>query len=535
LKLDGSSQGPERVASRADDPRLGPGSSLLRWKRPLRGPTGRAIALALVGIAYAATLFPGVGGIVNHGDSAKFQFLGAIGGVSHPPGNPLYLILNAIAVHASPLPASLTVALLSALFALLALHLLGLAAELLAPNTGAGALAIACVGLGPLFWTFATEAEVYSLNAALISLTVYSGVRHALEAERRWLLICVAASVISLANHLTAVMLMPAVALLALPYLRGASKGDWLKLGAVMSGASAAVVILYAYVPIRVLNGARYSEFHEALGADALWRYVTAAQYQQHLTIPALRVLIEERLPRAIGILSKQWMWPTLAAPVLGWYFLARRSPRLAAFFLVGIASLTAFALVYQIDDPEGFYIPIVVLLGLPMACAVALWQQGRSQILWAAAVMALCVPLAFEHWGEARSRPSQELVEGLDELGEVAWDFPDVVARVPEHARILAPCGHYGCVQVLNYFRFADKNFARKHLAIAHLPGRPEGWHAPWAALDPATPGPEPICTLLPLEAQRLASFFRVRRIDREPIMWRERPLARPPIFCRD
>jgi hypothetical protein len=234
-------------------------------------------------------------------------------------------------------------------------------------------------------------------------------------------------------------------------------------------------------------------------------------------------------------MLGKQWMWPALAAPVLGWYFLARRSPRLAAFLIVGIASLAAFALVYQIDDPEGFYIPIVSLLGLPMGCAVALWQGSRSQIVWAATVMALCAPLASRHWVEARSRPSQDLVEGVDELGEVAWDFPDVVARVPEHTRILAPCGHYGCAQVLNYFRFADEDFARKHLAIAHLPGRPGGWHAPWVTIDPATPGPEPICTLLPLEAQRLRSFFSLRRIDREAIVWRGRRLARPPIFCRD
>ena len=125
--------------------------------------------------------------------------------------------------------------------------------------------------------------------------------------------------------------------------------------------------------------------------------------------------------------------------------------------------------------------------------------------------------------------------MEGVDELGEVAWDLPDVVSRVPERTRVLAPCGHYGCAQGLNYFRFADKEFARKHLVIAHLPGRPGGWHARWAALDPAAPGPEPICTLLPSEARRLASTFTLRRIDREPIVWRGRHLARPPIFCRD
>src|SRR5687768_12095366 len=65
--------------------------------------TSRALAqspltwvLLAITVLYVTTLFPGVGGRINGGDSAKFQFIGLIGGIGHPPGSPLYMMLNAL-------------------------------------------------------------------------------------------------------------------------------------------------------------------------------------------------------------------------------------------------------------------------------------------------------------------------------------------------------------------------------------------------------------------------------------------------------
>src|SRR5579863_1968912 len=79
----------------------------------------------LVGFSllYAITHFPGVGGSVNHGDSAKFQFIGRVLGLSHPPGNPLYLLLDAAWVRL-PLPCRIAtrVTILSTAFAVPTLY-----------------------------------------------------------------------------------------------------------------------------------------------------------------------------------------------------------------------------------------------------------------------------------------------------------------------------------------------------------------------------------------------------------------------------
>jgi len=52
------------------------------------------IILVFFSILYYFTLYPGVGGRVNFGDSAKFQFLWAIDGVPHSTGYPQYTFIT---------------------------------------------------------------------------------------------------------------------------------------------------------------------------------------------------------------------------------------------------------------------------------------------------------------------------------------------------------------------------------------------------------------------------------------------------------
>ncbi|HET6404966.1 MAG TPA: hypothetical protein VFH78_09990, partial [Candidatus Thermoplasmatota archaeon] len=55
--------------------------------------------LALAFVTYVVTRYPEVGGRVNMGDSAKFQFLARTLGIGHAPGNPLYLMVSALWVR----------------------------------------------------------------------------------------------------------------------------------------------------------------------------------------------------------------------------------------------------------------------------------------------------------------------------------------------------------------------------------------------------------------------------------------------------
>lgn len=498
-----------------------------------RDPT--TLAVAGCAVVYVLTLYPGVGGVINHGDSAKFQFLGVIGGVSHPPGNPLYLCID-VALSALPLPwaPSTVVSALSAIFGLLALVMVGRITTLLVARPLPAVVAIVAVGLGPLFWTLATEAEVYTLHATIVTVAVWLGCRYALGHGDRWLAWAGFAATVGLANHLTIVTIAPALAWLTWHQLRrsGARAAGRTMLGVL--GGLAVAALVYVYVPLRVQAGAPYTELHDALSPASLWAYVSAREFHHSFGIPSLAVLATERFPATVERLRQQWLWPVWLAVPWGLSAIARRSPRAAVFLGVAIAGQLVFPLMYEIEDPAGFYVPIVVLMGVAIGAVVAAPARALGRALATTLLLLALVPLAQIHWTEARTVAPFDRVEDIDDLRWTAWDLPDAVERMPEHARLLAPCGHYGCAQVLNYYRFADARFREKDLEIVHALGRPEGWHAVWPQLDREGAATAPVCAIAPSDVRVMRGWnLAAQPIERGVLEWGGKSYARPPLWC--
>ena len=76
--------------------------------------------LVLFAWLYASTLYPGIGGRINYGDSVKWQLLWLVDGIPHAPGYPLFLALTHFAGNAfSFLPEPQRISSLSMIFALL--------------------------------------------------------------------------------------------------------------------------------------------------------------------------------------------------------------------------------------------------------------------------------------------------------------------------------------------------------------------------------------------------------------------------------
>ena len=193
-------------------PRRWAGASLLST-----GPALVLLALTVVATLYLWTLYPGVGGRVNVGDSAKFQFIGEILGVPHQPGYPQYVLLNYLWTRL-PLPLELAdrVNLFSAVLALAAGALFFGAARRLSGARSFAALALLSLLLGRTVWTFATEAEVYSLNLLYLCAVLWAAVRWRATRERKWLWVLMAAYGLSFGNHLLMVTAAPALVYLVL-------------------------------------------------------------------------------------------------------------------------------------------------------------------------------------------------------------------------------------------------------------------------------------------------------------------------------
>ena len=443
-----------------------------RWR-----PTWDVVFVAFVAIVYACTLYKGIGGRVNHGDSAKFQFLGVIAGISHPPGNPLYLTLSMLFQRLPlGLAPSIKASLLSAVFGTIAVACVYDAIRQvrtpLAATFGAASLAF-----GPLYWGLSTEAEVYTLNAALLAASVSGLARWTVTQSRRALTVGVACFVLAFGNHLTMVAAIPALVVAAwLVHRRGALKWQLFAVGAVTTVITLA---FYLYIPWRH-DKAPYSEFEGALTAKNFWEYVSAKKFQEGFGVPVLADGVRARLPLELALLQKQWVWPVFGFAALGAHRLVSFARVLGAYVLLATAGFLAFAYFYDIPDPEGFYIPIVVLLAVLVGCGVPM--PTRSGV---AAMVVLGLLLALPAAVFLQDHQKQVGLDTVEELGDgkgnVLLDLPDLVRRIPEGSELALPCNHYGCAEVVNYYRYADPTAKRRHIRVVVLsPGLRYGLPGP-------------------------------------------------------
>jgi len=477
-----------------------------------------AVLLAVVGL-HLCTLYPGVGGRINGGDSAKFQFIGTVVGVSHPPGNPLYLLLNALWVRL-PWPCSPATAasLLSWLFGALTLFFIAraLAQQL---SRSAACFALLGLGLGPSFWTLATEAEVYTLNTCLLAASCAAALRFARSHERRALLACAGCALLACANHLTSLALMPPIA-----WLIWSARNTPGRLGGkdalILLGSALLCASLYAYVPIRALQGAAYSELVGEVSARTVLDYLTARGAQAQFWSGSLEQIALTRVPAFALQLQEQWPWPLFALIAVGAVELHRAVPLFSRFALIASAAYALLALGYDIPDPAGFYLPVITLLALPLGAAFAQLSVRRIRSLLSVALFAACLGWGVvQHLERFERAAHRGLVYSIGNQRKILLDLDDLFARIPEGADFALPCGAYGCVQLFNYYRFADPVVARRRIAFVRLPG----FDSPFLPFAPARAVPWPqvrervVCTFHERDAKRMQrTGVRVQAIER-------------------
>ena len=150
------------------------------WRLSLSLSVFGLAALTVLAV-YVSTASRGIRG----GDSGELVAEACHLGTPHPPGYPLLTLLMAAALRAIPHSSfpSLSPAYiangLSAVFSSVAVYFIGKCVHLLSSahllkESNAGAvLAMGLMSFSPLFWQFATTAEVFALNNLLVALLLY--------------------------------------------------------------------------------------------------------------------------------------------------------------------------------------------------------------------------------------------------------------------------------------------------------------------------------------------------------------------------
>ena len=239
------------------------------------------MALAAIAfIIYELTLAPSVATIFD--DSLELQVVTYTLGIAHPPGYPLYTLLGQLFTLLPLGDPAYRVNMMSAVFGAVAVGFTyALCRQLFCYRASAavGALALA---ISPVFWSQATIAEVYTLNAAFLAATLWLALWAAsardnwpVAVQRIYLLAVVYG--FSLTHHRMALLLLPAL----VAYLWWAFGGPmrprlWVKLGLAM----VAPLVLYGYIALRgrvtsSLDGSYVNSlagFIRYIAALELWR-----------------------------------------------------------------------------------------------------------------------------------------------------------------------------------------------------------------------------------------------------------------------
>jgi tetratricopeptide (TPR) repeat protein len=402
--------------------------------RPLRIAVAPAVSVLAFGV-YLRTLTPTVGFV----DSGELTLAAWSLGNAHPPGFPLYLMLTHLFTLLPLGSVAVRVNIASAFFAAASCGLLTLAiGELLQtpwrkriaaapaqkrkkgapappplavveeteplPSPIVLALVSAFGGLLLTFsrtlWAYATVAEVYALNTAMLVLIFWLMLawrRRELAGDTRairWLY--AAAIVFGFAlgvHHVTiGVTLLGIAALVFITSGPAFFRSKQLAIAAALS--IAALVLVYAYLPL----AASHKPFMNWGDPDNLPRivdHITAKQYRLYIKsdAPAQTNGFFDYASRDFG---PTWLPLALVLAVAGLVQLARRDRAAAAFLLLVIAADFGWTLIYPIvNDQDAYALPALVAIAIAAAVgarAAASLVRGREALI---AALLLAIPAA--------------------------------------------------------------------------------------------------------------------------------------------
>jgi tetratricopeptide (TPR) repeat protein len=381
---------------------------------------------------YACTLAP----TVTFVDSGELIVAARTLGVAHPPGFPLYLLLAHLATWVPFGGLAVRAHTFSALCGAAAAAVLTLVSDEVLLTLGRvrdrparprptgmarsraggartvlraapGVMAGLLLGCSRTLWSYATVAEVYTLNTLLIVLTLFFIVRwrRSLVADHTlrdgWLRAAVVSFALGLGvHHVTVMLTLPGLAWLVLA--TGGSAVLRPRRLLLLIACGAAGLLVYLYLPLAAARSPLL-DWGDPRTLERVWWHVTGRQYQSYFSFSPHELAGEAaRFARSAGREFGPWWLPAVALlAAVGAATLAQRDRSLGtALALVVVFDLT-YTLTYGIaEDKDAYYLPTYVAVGVVAAIGLSRLTSGdapgssRTRSAWGAAAAAAFVPL---------------------------------------------------------------------------------------------------------------------------------------------
>jgi Protein of unknown function (DUF2723) len=432
-------------------------------------------------LVYLLTLAPGLTWANDGADGGDLIAAAATGGVAHPTGYPVYLILargfQLIPIGSLAYRTNLMSALATVLAAVLVYILVNLQSSWLS-----GLAAGFAFGLASLVWSQAVITEVYGLHSLFVALLLLVMSISATTTHQAWL-DRLRGLIFGLAvgNHVTTVLLFPILLFSSISYRKATLDSnhrryfrfgisDWQLDGRSLLRQLAWMVgtafLVYATLPLRALSLPPVN-WGNPVTLNGLSWLVSGRLYQGEFlsTLPPIGL----RIQAGVSSLLAQF---GLVGLVLGWMGLIVffHPSRLMCNTIWTAFASTIFAIVYGTPDSYVYLIPAFLcfaiwigigLDGLMKAIAGRIKFGGLALGLVFMAYLAL---LTMNAWPQVNASQDHR----AEQFGE------DVLAQAPEHAIVFAQGDQ--AVFAMWYFQYALRE--RPDLAVIASDLLPFDWY---------------------------------------------------------
>lgn len=372
---------------------------------------------------YGYCLFPGLGGMLNAGDSAKFQTLGHTSILVHGPGYPLILMLGSV-VRALALPwepwwamGFLMASVPGAIANTMAFMIVGR----LTRSVVFGLAAAMLLGSAGLMAVQSTEAEVYPLALAFILSTGFLLLLFIETKQKGYFIAACGVYALSFGNHLMMIMLVPVFLWVTIAHFRILLRPRIIITVVLLVMAGASQYLYLAWVSHSPTTA--YSEYMPLPPTtQELIQYISGTYFGDLFGAGLASTQTTEVLLNTLSFAH-----PRLSAPIIGAGLLAivfgwrRRDAAwtgLALILGIGLAFMP-FTLWYGAYDIRAFHLPVLGPLLIGSIAAVGWWlgRWPKARLWGGALLLAFGVLRAGEMAGylSAREPLFDGLVETLD------------------------------------------------------------------------------------------------------------------------
>lgn len=286
----------------------------------------------------------------------------ALGGVPHPTGYPLYLMVNRLFLLLAPNPARALI-IASAFWGAMAAGLSGSATtnfcRIINPAGKAvvgGIFSGLALAFAPLVWSQALIVEIYSFNLFLLALFYLTLSWWWEKPSYNKLILVALVAGLAVGQHRTALFSLPG----SIWLIFIVKKPGWKQIGLLLAVFLLALFSPYLYLLFCGGNNPAANWSDIGLGNLAgLWEHLSGGDYRQYwLAAPLSQSL--GRIPASFNLLLQQF---GLVGLLLGWLglmacFLEKRARPLGWLSLSGLLLYLAFAAGYAADNSQIYLLP---------------------------------------------------------------------------------------------------------------------------------------------------------------------------------